>query len=113
MSNIYVIITEIKAIMAKLNDIISKRSPESQQRIKKMANQMLLDINLSNLREELKISQAEIAKNLGVSQAAISKREKLGKDLKISSLKEYVEAMGAKVRLDVELPNGKHVAISI
>ncbi|ADX05352.1 helix-turn-helix domain-containing protein [Acinetobacter baumannii] len=99
--------------MAKLNDIISKRSPESQQRIKKMANQMLLDINLSNLREELKISQAEIAKNLGVSQAAISKREKLGKDLKISSLKEYVEAMGGKVRLDVELPNGKHVAISI
>ncbi|MFH4130258.1 helix-turn-helix domain-containing protein, partial [Acinetobacter baumannii] len=91
----------------------SKRSPESQQRIKKMANQMLLDINLSNLREELKISQAEIAKNLGVSQAAISKREKLGKDLKISSLKEYVEAMGGKVRLDVELPNGKHVAISI
>ncbi|MFH4385245.1 helix-turn-helix domain-containing protein, partial [Acinetobacter baumannii] len=88
------------------NDIISKRSPESQQRIKKMANQMLLDINLSNLREELKISQAEIAKNLGVSQAAISKREKLGKDLKISSLKEYVEAMGGKVRLDVELPNG-------
>ncbi|WP_228150291.1 helix-turn-helix domain-containing protein [Acinetobacter baumannii] len=85
--------------MAKLNDIISKRSPESQQRIKKMANQMLLDINLSNLREELKISQAEIAKNLGVSQAAISKREKLGKDLKISSLKEYVEAMGGKVRL--------------
>ncbi|MFX9840632.1 helix-turn-helix transcriptional regulator, partial [Acinetobacter baumannii] len=85
----------------------------SQQRIKKMANQMLLDINLSNLREELKISQAEIAKNLGVSQAAISKREKLGKDLKISSLKEYVEAMGGKVRLDVELPNGKHVAISI
>ncbi|MDR8231479.1 helix-turn-helix domain-containing protein, partial [Acinetobacter baumannii] len=75
--------------------------------------QMLLDINLSNLREELKISQAEIAKNLGVSQAAISKREKLGKDLKISSLKEYVEAMGGKVRLDVELPNGKHVAISI
>ncbi|EPL8106193.1 helix-turn-helix domain-containing protein [Acinetobacter baumannii] len=99
--------------MAKLNDIISKRSPESQQRINKMANQMLLDINLSNLREELKISQAEIAKNLGVSQAAISKREKLGKDLKISSLKEYVEAMGGKVRLDVELPNGKHVAISI
>ncbi|MCJ0757176.1 helix-turn-helix domain-containing protein [Acinetobacter baumannii] len=99
--------------MAKLNDIISKRSPESQQRIKKMANQMLLDINLSNLREELKISQAEIAKNLGVSQAAISKREKLGKDLKISSLKEYVEAMGGKVRLDVELPNGKHVAISL
>ncbi|PCN74353.1 DNA-binding protein [Acinetobacter baumannii] len=89
--------------MAKLNDIISKRSPESQQRIKKMANQMLLDINLSNLREELKISQAEIAKNLGVSQAAISKREKLGKDLKISSLKEYVEAMGGKVRLDVSL----------
>ncbi|MDN8400426.1 helix-turn-helix transcriptional regulator, partial [Acinetobacter baumannii] len=85
--------------MAKLNDIISKRAPESQQRIKKMANQMLLDINLSNLREELKISQAEIAKNLGVSQAAISKREKLGKDLKISSLKEYVEAMGGKVRL--------------
>ncbi|PJG65689.1 helix-turn-helix domain-containing protein [Acinetobacter seifertii] len=99
--------------MAKLNDLISKRSPVSQHRIKKMANQMILDIKLSNLREELKISQAEIAETLGVSQAAISKREKLGKDLKISSLKEYVEAMGGKVSLDVVLPNGKHVAISI
>ncbi|KCY01841.1 helix-turn-helix domain-containing protein [Acinetobacter baumannii] len=68
---------------------------------------------MSSQVKPLKISQAEIAKNLGVSQAAISKREKLGKDLKISSLKEYVEAMGGKVRLDVELPNGKHVAISI
>ncbi|MBD0172142.1 helix-turn-helix domain-containing protein, partial [Acinetobacter baumannii] len=89
--------------MAKLNDIISKRSPESQQRIKKMANQMLLDINLSNLREELKISQAEIAKNLGVSQAAISKREKLGKDLKISSLKEYVASNYPIESLEIDL----------
>lgn len=48
--------------MAKLNDIISKRSPESQQRIKKMANQMLLDINLSNLREELKYLKLKLQK---------------------------------------------------
>lgn len=98
--------------MAKLNDIISKRSPESQQRIKKMANQMLLILTYRTYGRVKNISSWN-CKNLGVSQAAISKREKLGKDLKISSLKEYVEAMGGKVRLDVELPNGKHVAISI
>jgi hypothetical protein len=34
--------------------------------------------------------------------------EKAGKDLKLSSLKRYIEAGGGKVRLDIELPDGKH-----
>ena len=30
------------------------------------------------------------------------------RDLRLSSLKRYVEASGGKVRLDIELPDGSH-----
>jgi hypothetical protein len=33
---------------------------------------------------------------------------KPGRDLKLSTLKRYVEAAGGKLRLDVELPDGSH-----
>nr|MCD4638436.1 transcriptional regulator [Proteus mirabilis] len=34
-------------------------------------------------------------------------------ELKISTLKRYVEAMGGTLRLDVELPGGKHVGFTV
>ncbi|WP_255411190.1 hypothetical protein [Legionella sp. km535] len=34
--------------------------------------------------------------------------EKRGRNLKLSSLKHYIEATGGKLRLDEELPNGTH-----
>ncbi len=39
--------------------------------------------------------------------------EKPGRDLKLSSLKRYIEATGRKLRLDVELPDGTHYGFAI
>jgi hypothetical protein len=36
------------------------------------------------------------------------KHIQLGRDLRLSSLKRYVEASGEKVRSDIELPDGHH-----
>ena len=67
-----------------LNEAIASRSPESQKRIKEMADEMILETGLQMMREELKLSQKHVA-----------------------------EAMGGKLSLDVELPTGKRVAFHI
>lgn len=39
--------------------------------------------------------------------------EKRGRDLKLSSLKRYVEATGAKLHLEIELPDGTRYDFSV
>jgi len=39
--------------------------------------------------------------------------EKRGRDIKLSTLKRYVEASGSKLRLDIELPDGSHCLFAL
>ena len=55
--------------------------------------------SLRALRQAGGFTQIEMAKRLGVGQAAISKIEQRG-DVQISSLQRYVEALGASLRID-------------
>jgi len=43
---------------------------------------------------------------MGVSQPAITQIEQRGNDVKLSTLKRYIEAMGGKLSLTVEMPEG-------
>jgi DNA-binding transcriptional regulator YiaG len=55
--------------MAKtLQELLASRSPESQARIQKMADELLLETQLHLIREELEISQKELAATLGIKQ---------------------------------------------
>jgi transcriptional regulator with XRE-family HTH domain len=99
--------------MGNLKDMLASRSPESQKRIQEMAEDMLLESRLYELRESLNISQQDLARNLGISQPSVVAIEQRGNELKISTLKRYVEAMGGTLRLDVELPGGKHVNFTV
>ncbi|MFB0773152.1 helix-turn-helix domain-containing protein [Proteus cibi] len=93
--------------MKTLQQAIAERSPESQERIKKMADELILETGLQILREELNISQKELATYLGISQPAITQIEQRGNDLKLATLKRYVEALGGKLSLTIELPTGE------
>lgn len=55
--------------------------------------------SLKRLRELAGLTQSDLATRLHVGQAAISKIENRG-DVHISSLKKYVEALGATLRID-------------
>lgn len=92
--------------MRTLDEVIASRSPESQARIKEMADEMILEVGLQMMREELQLSQKQVAEAMGISQPAVTKLEQRGNDLKLATLKRYVEAMGGKLSLDVELPTG-------
>ena len=100
--------------MAKtLDELLASRSPESQARIQEMADELLLANQLYLIREELEISQKQLAEALGIKQPSLSAIENRGNDLKSSTMKKYVEAMGGKLRIDVELPTGKHIGFNV
>ena len=99
--------------MRTLDEVIASRLPESQARIKEMADEMILEGGLQMMREELQLSQKQVAEAMGISQPAVTKLEQRGNDLKLATLKRYVEAMGGKLSLDVELPTGKRIAFNI
>ena len=96
-----------------LDDLLASRSEESRQRIQEMATELLLEVRIQALREELEVSQVELAKALGVSQPAVVAMEQRGSDIKLSTMKRYVEAMGGKLRVDVDLPTGRHIGFNV
>jgi DNA-binding XRE family transcriptional regulator len=67
---------------------------------------------LSMLREQLELSQVEMAHRLGISQPSVANLEKRGQEIKLSSLKRYVEAMGGKLTVDVQFPDGRHIGMN-
>lgn len=100
--------------MAKtLEQMLAAEKPEVVAKAKQAATEMLINIHLAELRERMNLTQAELANVLGVKQPTISDMEKPGRDIKLSSLKRYVEASGGKLRLDVELPDGTHFGFTI
>ncbi|WP_235424174.1 helix-turn-helix domain-containing protein [Citrobacter koseri] len=98
--------------MATLQELLEKQSPESQARIKEKADKLMLEVSLQMLREELQQSQKMLSDAMGISLPAVTSLDGEG-DPTISSLKRYVEAMGGKLSLGVELPTGKYVAFRV
>ena len=91
-----------------LEQLIAEEKPEVVAQAQVMATDILLNIHLAELRERVQKTQVEMAQALGVKQPTVAGMEKAGRDLKLSTLKRYVEAAGGKLRLDVELADGSH-----
>ncbi|MCC5879293.1 MAG: helix-turn-helix transcriptional regulator [Idiomarina sp.] len=91
-----------------LEDILSTEKPEVVAEAEEKAEAILLNIHLNEIRILMEKTQLDMATALGVKQPTIAGMEKAGKDLKLSTLKRYIEAGGGKVRVDIELPDGKH-----
>lgn len=96
-----------------LDQMLATEKPEVVAKAQKAATEMLLNIHLAELRDRMNLTQGEIAASLGVRQPTVSEMEKPGRDLKLSSIKRYVEASGGKLRLDVELPDGTHYGFTV
>lgn len=99
--------------MRTLDQMMENLSPERRERIEAMAEELIQDAHLATLREELHLSQQKIADALGISQPAVAKIEQKDNDPRLSTLKRYVEAMGGKLKLSVELPTGDERVIRI
>lgn len=67
--------------------------------------------SLRDLRRARTLTQKRIAKKLGIGQESVSKLESRS-DLMISTLRNYVEAMGGKLSLVAEFPDRPPVSLS-
>jgi len=103
---------KIKATKS-LEQILASEKSEVVTKAREKAEEMLLNIHLSELRELVKKTQVDVAQILDIKQPTVAGMEKPGRDLKLSSLKRYVEAIGGRLRLDIELPDGTHYGFSV
>ena len=53
-------------------------------------------MRIKELRQKLKLSQEEVARRMGVNQAAISKLEG-GEDTHVDTLQNYIRALGGRL----------------
>lgn len=99
--------------MSTYKELLAKESPEMQARIAERVEEASLRIALSMLRDELNISQTELAAMMGIKQPSVARMEQPDNDPRLSTLKRYVQALGGELSLDVTLPTGKRIAFNI
>lgn len=96
--------------MSALDDLMTV--DELQQAKDKAAN-MLFELNLAEIRRSVEMSQAEVATLMGIKQPTVANLERNGKDVKLLSLKRYVEALGGELTIDIQMPNGQHFDMKV
>jgi transcriptional regulator with XRE-family HTH domain len=92
--------------MAKpFKNLRDKMSPESRAKGKEIADELRKEIRLAELRQALGVSQEELAELLEKKQAAISRFERRS-DIHVSTLREFVNALGGQLEIIARFPNG-------
>ncbi len=81
-------------------------SPERRRRIDETKRESLAEMPLHELRRARALTQQELAQMLEVNQPAISKLEQRA-DVYISSLRSYIEAVGGKLKIVADFPEGE------
>ncbi len=90
----------------KFSELKAQLSPESREWVEQQAETILQEMALSELRRARAMSQAELAKNLGIRQPSVADMEKRT-DMYISTLRSLVEGMGGKLDIIARFPGGE------
>jgi DNA-binding XRE family transcriptional regulator len=80
-------------------DLVDRLPKEQRDRAATRRDEILREISLKQLRRALRLTQEEVAGALRVNQA----------DIYISTLRRVLEAMGARLKIIAEFPDGEIV----
>ncbi len=95
-----------------VDDIIRKLNPRQRKKVEARAAQVIAEeMTLRQLRQACRLTQQKVAKSLRIGQEGVSKIERRS-DLLLSTLRDYVRAMGGQLSLVVEFPDRKPVVLS-
>jgi DNA-binding XRE family transcriptional regulator len=95
----------------KLTDDLERRAPGAAERIEARAQGIRDALALSELRETRHLTQTQLANALHVTQSNVSRIERQ-EDLYLSTLAEYVHAMGGALRV-VAVFDDDEIAIGV
>jgi transcriptional regulator with XRE-family HTH domain len=97
----------MKTLQQKLDEI----SPERQKKIAVRTRELVArEMSLQELRHAVNKTQKTVARTLNMGQDGISRLEKRS-DLLLSTLRNYVEAVGGSLTLVAKFPNKEPIAI--
>ena len=92
--------------MAKpYKELRAKMPADARKRADARANTLMQEMPLYELRQARQLSQVQLARELHVGQANVSKIERRT-DVYISTLRSYVEAMGGELEITAKFPQG-------
>jgi transcriptional regulator with XRE-family HTH domain len=95
-----------------IRDKIGKLKSVQRKRVEERATELIAEeMSLRDLRKARRLTQARVAKTLGITQDCVSRLEKRS-DLLLSTLRKTVKAMGGDVRIVAEFPDRAPVVLS-
>lgn len=96
-----------------LNDVIASLPRDQQEQIEARYEELKQEVEgLREMRQIAGKAQEDIAAALKIKQPSVSKIEKQA-DMYLSTLRSYVEAIGGKLELTVNLPGGRPSGSSV
>lgn len=98
----------VTPLTSKLSNLPEKRRKAIQERAEWLIAE---ELSLRDLRLARKLTQEKLAELLQIRQESVSRIEKRS-DLHLSTLREFVKAMGGELRLVVEFPDRPPVILS-
>lgn len=98
----------MKTLEQKLNEI----SPERRKKIQARTRELIAhEMSLQDLRHAVNKTQKTVARTLNMGQDGVSRLERRS-DLLLSTLRNYVEAVGGSLTLVAEFPDRQPIAIA-
>lgn len=92
--------------MAKnFSELRAKMTPEQRERVESQVREAMTEMPLQSLRRARGLTQAQLAQTLSLQQATVSKLEHQA-DMYVSTLRRFIEALGGRLRIVAELPEG-------
>lgn len=93
------------------DEVTATLPPERKAKVARRAAELIAEeYALRDIRRARQVTQEEVAARLGGKQVYISRLEKRA-DVKVSTLRDYVRALGGELQLMVTFPEGNSVAI--
>src|ERR1035437_5445195 len=92
-------------------ELQAKMDPASRAENMQSVREELQRMALDELRNAKKLTQADLAEMLDVPQSSVSRIEQRA-DMYLSTLRNYVHAMGGVLQIQAVFPDGGTVAIS-
>jgi len=98
--------------MATLNELLAKLPEARRAKVLARADELILqEMTLRQARQAAGKTQTAIAERLNIGQDSVSRLEKRG-DMLVSTLRDYVMAIGGKVRIVVEFEDRPPVELN-
>ena len=95
-----------------VENVIAGLDPAERRKVEELAAEFISEeMTLRELRKARQLTQVSVARELGVSQDAVSRMEQRS-DLLLSTLRRTVEAMGGSLSLIARFPDRPPVELS-